>query len=233
MNRRIEMMVPSEIDSAISARSLIYMPLGTIEFHGAHLPVGLDGLTAHGICLCAAERTGGLVLPPLFYGVGGGHAVYPWTIMVDESHLKGIIDKTISRLREFNVRQVVIFTGHFSTEQLNLITNYCNSSSELVVQSLSVSMYEGAKYAPDHAGIFETTLLSALQPGLVQIELLPPTEIRDTAINEMGAQRHDPTNPLFGIFGPDPRNYDKSQAADLLGEIVEWLVQKVDSEFVE
>ena len=71
-------------------QSLVYLPLGSIEFHSAHLPVGLDGLTAHGVCTRAAARTGGIVLPTLFYGVGGGHTSYPWTIMADGTDARHI-----------------------------------------------------------------------------------------------------------------------------------------------
>ena len=82
-NVRLELLTPSEIRTALAARSVVYVPLGTYEWHGEHLPIGLDALTAHGICLEAAARDGGLVCPPLYYGTGGGHSAYPWTIMVD------------------------------------------------------------------------------------------------------------------------------------------------------
>ncbi|MBK8504013.1 MAG: creatininase family protein [Saprospiraceae bacterium] len=39
------------------------MPLGAIEWHGLHLPIGLDSMTSHGICLRVADRVGGLVMP--------------------------------------------------------------------------------------------------------------------------------------------------------------------------
>ncbi len=61
MTRQIERLRPHQIAAALAERSLIYVPLGTIEWHCHHLPVGLDGLTAHGLCLIAAEQTGALV----------------------------------------------------------------------------------------------------------------------------------------------------------------------------
>ena len=79
---RLELQNPSQIASALAERSVIYVPLGTYEWHGQHLPIGLDALTAHGVCCVAAQRDGGLVCPPLYYGTGGGHGDYPWTIMV-------------------------------------------------------------------------------------------------------------------------------------------------------
>ncbi|MGV8988719.1 MAG: creatininase family protein [Cypionkella sp.] len=49
------------VKDTLAERSLIYLPLGMIEWHCEHLPVGLDALTPHGLCLQAADQTGGLV----------------------------------------------------------------------------------------------------------------------------------------------------------------------------
>ena len=44
------------------------MPIGTIEWHGAHNPVGLDTLKIHALLVKCAEAIGGLVFHPLYYG---------------------------------------------------------------------------------------------------------------------------------------------------------------------
>ena len=82
---RAELLAPHEIDSRLAERSLVYVPVGSLEYHQEHLPIGLDALNAHGVCLAAAEAHGGVVLPPLFYGTGGGHMGYPWTIMAEDA----------------------------------------------------------------------------------------------------------------------------------------------------
>ena len=88
----------------------------------------------------------------------------------------------------------------------------------------------GLEMAPDHAALFETTLLGALWPELVHVDLLPPLAIApsvDPGGDQMGPQRHDPAHPLYGIFGPDPRAYNSSQAPALLDAMVAWLVGRV------
>jgi creatinine amidohydrolase len=109
---RLELLRPNEIRSALSENSIVYMPLGTIEWHSFHLPVGLDGLTAQGVCERAATDHGGLVYPALFFGTGGGHGSYPWTVMMpEESHIRALIEFALLRLHEFDVQRVVLFTG--------------------------------------------------------------------------------------------------------------------------
>ena len=82
MTRQLELLRPGQIAAEMALCPRIWLPLGTIEYHSHHLPVGLDGLQAHGLCLDAARIGGGLVYPPLWWGTGGGHSDYPWTVML-------------------------------------------------------------------------------------------------------------------------------------------------------
>ena len=63
-----EYMLPHEILAARKANPLAYLPLGPIEWHGVHNPVGLDALKAKALCELAAQKGGGLVMPPLWWG---------------------------------------------------------------------------------------------------------------------------------------------------------------------
>jgi creatinine amidohydrolase len=230
-----ELLLPHEVHAALAARSVTYLPLGSIEFHSAHLPIGLDGLTAHGVCLRAAARTGGIVLPPLFHGVGGGHTDYPWTMMASsDSPIRDLLQQSLNRLSGFGVKAAVLFTGHFADEQLALIDDLAQGWNTgkpvLRVLPLSVNRAETG-VAPDHAGIFETSLLSAMWPDRVQLGQLPSLEQApsiDPNGDVRGHHRHDPGHPLHGVFGPDPRRFDPEKARELLEEIVAWTVDQVD-----
>lgn len=68
MERRYEHLRPADIMRLREAFPLAYVPLGTLEWHGPHNPVGLDGLKAHALCLRAAEGGGGIVFPVVWYG---------------------------------------------------------------------------------------------------------------------------------------------------------------------
>ena len=47
---------------------MVYVPVGTLEWHGVHNPVGADTLQAEGLAMLCAQQGGGLVFPPLYYG---------------------------------------------------------------------------------------------------------------------------------------------------------------------
>ncbi len=231
---RAEYLAPVELEAAVAAYPVAYLPLGTLEFHSSHLPIGLDALNAHGLCIGAAQARGGIVLPPIYQGIGGGHSDYPWTIMMtSEEALRSNVEQTLAKLEQFGFRVGVVFTGHFADEQLALIDSIAgewsnNSVHTMQVLAMGVNRCETAPLAPDHAGIFETTLLHSFWPELVHVHRLPSQTEHpgtDPDGDPMGLHRHDPTHPLWGIFGPDPRTFDPSTSADLRNAMVTWLAE--------
>jgi creatinine amidohydrolase len=238
---QVELLLPHEIDAALDVRPVVYVPLGSIEYHSHHLPVGLDGLNAHGVCTHAARGSGGVVLPTLYVGVGGGHTDYPWTIMAaSAAPLEELLEQSLRRLAEFGVRLAVLFTGHFADEQLALIDDVAarwngeggnaDDRGRMRVLPLSVSRSE-TRLVPDHAGVFETTLLSALWPDRVQLDQIPlgPALPSPEPTGATGwTHRHDPTHPLWGVMGPDPRGYRPEDAQALLDQVVGWTQAEVD-----
>lgn len=63
-----ERMRPRQVVAAREACPVAYLPLGTIEWHGYHNPLGLDTIKAHALAVRCARAGGGLVFPPLWYG---------------------------------------------------------------------------------------------------------------------------------------------------------------------
>lgn len=228
MTRQLELLRPAQIAAEMARCPRVWLPLGTIEYHGHHLPVGLDGLQAHGLCLDAAERAGGLVYPPLWWGTGGGHGAYPWTVMLpDEEMIATILRLTFHRLEAFGVRQAVLFSGHFADEQLALIArlakDWNTAGGPLTALALAVNGNDTAPLPPDHAGRFETTLLAAFHPDTVDTTLIPPARPAEAGEDPFGPQRHDPDHSLHGIFGADPRAFDPREAAPLRQAMAAWL----------
>ncbi len=194
------------------------------------MPVGLDGLQAHGLCLDAADLVGGLVYPPLWWGTGGGHGAYPWTVMMPaQAEIAAILRLTLSRLRSLGVRQAILFTGHFADEQLAMIASLArdwNASDAMRVIALAVNGNQGAPMPPDHAGLFETTLLAAYHPDRVAMSQLPRPRPQEADEDPFGPQRHDPAHSLHGIFGADPRPFDPNKAEGLRRAMTRWLADQ-------
>lgn len=226
----VERLSPAEIDERLAAASVAYLPLGSLEFHGPHLPIGLDALTAYGLCLRAAELSGGIVLPTVYQAVGGEHSRYPWTIMSDSpSAIEALLIETLSRLCDFGVRRAVLLSGHFADEQRDLITRVAdqwNATGEpLHAVARTLGQAPQPPVAPDHAGRFESLLLHSLAPELVHVDALPDPEAYPAPVGEdpFGQDRHREDHPLHGVFGPDPRRLDTDAAAGLREYLASWI----------
>ncbi len=231
MTRQLELLRPGQISEEMARCPRIWMPLGTIEYHSHHLPVGLDGLQAHGLCLDAADLVGGLVYPPLWWGTGGGHGAYPWTVMMPGAEeIASILRFTLMRLMQLGVRQVVLFTGHFADEQLAMIrdvaTEWNAAGGSMTALALGVNGNAAAPLPPDHAGRFETTLLAAYHPTRVDLSLLPTARPEEAQEDPFSPHRHDATHSLHGIFGADPRAYSAQDAPVLQQAMARWLADQ-------
>src|ERR1700716_492208 len=84
-------------------RAPVFLPVGALEQHGPHLPLGTDAMLAAAVAEGVAGETSGLVAPALAYGYKsqpkcGGGQHFPGTTSLDAATLIGQVRDTI---REF------------------------------------------------------------------------------------------------------------------------------------
>ena len=65
---RYHLLRPAEVIKRREACPVVYIPIGTIEWHGLHNPLGADTLQAEHLAMLCAQSGGGLVFPALYYG---------------------------------------------------------------------------------------------------------------------------------------------------------------------
>lgn len=68
MEVRFHMLRPEKIAERRREFPVVYIPLGTLEWHGLHNPMGADGLQAETLAIRCATLGGGLVFPTVYYG---------------------------------------------------------------------------------------------------------------------------------------------------------------------
>ena len=61
-------LTPTDFRKRIGEAPIAYLPLGTLEWHGEHLPLGSDGMQSFSFMKDLAREVGGIVLPMLFLG---------------------------------------------------------------------------------------------------------------------------------------------------------------------
>jgi creatinine amidohydrolase len=175
-----EWMLPHELESALEQCPTAFVPLGTLEWHGVQNALGLDAIKAHALCVRAARQGGGVVLPPLFGGVGGVDEPYTVVMDVEPTFTSALLEPWLMRLCEelkrVGFRAAIMLTGHYGASQQMIVREVAvRQTQRLDIPILGTPEYflaMDAGYTGDHGGAFETSLMMELYPQLVDLEQL-------------------------------------------------------------
>ena len=209
-------LTPQDFRERLAQAPIAYLPLGTLEWHGEHLPLGADGLQAGGFFEILAHEVGGIVLPMLFLGPDSvcqregqefygmddnGHLAeqayrYPDQQFTGSAHLvpnetfHAIIAATFKQLARAGFRIVVAHghgpSGGFVSE--HAAEWKMRFGLECFNCWGSPEDSQGLGIQVDHAAMNETSLVMALHPELVHMERLSS----DLAVWPVGVDGKDP-----------------------------------------
>lgn len=197
--RQLQYLRPDEILAEREEHPVVYLPLGLLEWHGPHLPLGVDALNAEAVALKAAEQAGGLVMPPLYCGtererdpelldgLGFGGDVYivgmdfpanPLPSMyVPEEIFALMVRENIHLLQKMEFEIIVLVSGHAAVNQLEtlerLAAEFNGRGESQVLVALPFVPDESGTLAVGHASRVETAVMLALAPETVRTEALP------------------------------------------------------------
>ena len=167
---------------------VLLLPLGATEPHGPHAPLRTDTLISAGICRRAAERLANdpdvraLVLPPLPYGVTRYAAAFPGTVSIGEGTLRALVLELARSLAAQGFARIVLVNSHFEPEQVRTLRDVVAELGDSV-RLLDLTRRENAERLTDefrsgscHAGRYETSLVLAEDPRLVQRDRMATLE---------------------------------------------------------
>ena len=106
---------PDQIEARLVERPVLVLPIGTIEWHSHHLPVGLDGLVAAGLAHDIADRSDAVLAPVSYWAVGG--VPYPYTLNLPVAVIEPLLVAVFEQFAAMGFRVLVAFTGHFGLDQ--------------------------------------------------------------------------------------------------------------------
>ncbi|MCZ6678847.1 MAG: creatininase family protein [Candidatus Poribacteria bacterium] len=237
--KRYQELRPDELASCLQTAPVAFWPLGLIEHHGWHLPVGYDGLKAERICIRIAEETGGVILPTMWWGANGGHGDFLWTHYQSEEATTSILVNTTEQLIRFGFRVIVLLAGHYPWQGLlekQLPTLQAKHPEVLLLWGTEMSICgEAVKLNGDHAAREETSYGLCLFPELIDMNALRPG--RDASAWPQGdapptEKQHpgvcfDPNEPLFGQMGADSRTASAARGEEGITRLVNHLATTI------
>lgn len=215
---------PSQLENAILRTPIAYVPFGALEWHSYHSPLGLDGLKAEAFCRRAAEQTGGVLFPCVYWGAFGTIG-FPYTFHFSKSAMVTQTRAMLSQLRQWGFHVVVCLTGHYPKGQVTQLRSHALKFMKkykdfFVLGIPEYSLTAELNYDGDHAAKWETSIMLALFPDLMDLTTLPQ-EL--SYIDRARSQ---------GIEGADPTIYASRELGDkVVAHIVQKLVEAVQKTY--
>jgi len=189
-------LTPWAFRQRLAAAPIAYLPLGTLEWHGEHLPLGADGLQAQGFFTQLARRVGGIVLPMLFLGpdlqqtVNGqeyfGMEIFGFAkgspqqldgsaYWIADAQFKSLVEAILFQLARAGFK-IVVAHGHgpstklFDQHRLEWSKQF---DMDLLICWDTQNWDSETGLQTDHAAANETSLMMAFHPDMVKMERLP------------------------------------------------------------
>jgi len=172
----MEMSSP-ETAEALNRTNLAILPIGSVEQHGKHLPMGTDYFAAESIARRVTSLTGGLLVDFIPFGVTPLHMGFPGTINLRAGTMIAVFMDVCGSLYHHGARNLVFLNWHernlpaveIAAEQ---IQNECQGMRVLIVHAHFIAKDSyGQKVGLTHGGELEVLPVLADRPELVHLEL--------------------------------------------------------------
>jgi len=157
--------------------SLVIIPIGAIEQHGPHLPLGVDSMIAEIACDGLYERLPEAVWfgPTLAFGKSNEHAGFPGTLSLSARSLRRIVKSVVANLHAHGFRQFAFLNTHGGNSSV-LTYTLREIQHELKVRAGMLRLKASDELNPQertwgfHAGEWETSVMLAIAPDTVQMD---------------------------------------------------------------
>jgi creatinine amidohydrolase len=156
------------------------IPMGSIEQHGPHLPLGTDSLGALALCKAVAERAKCVVVQTCLPGYSPHHMAFKGTITYREETVVAVLYDTIESLVHHGIRKIMLINAHGGNNQIvayaaRMAGRRCGAT--VLIPSLDPpspdrekAMRERLRWVDVHSGKGETGFALTLFPELVEMD---------------------------------------------------------------
>ena len=170
----------TEVREAVGRGVTAVVPLGSIEEHGPHAPMG-DYIIVDEIAARATDVTGDVVAPLLPYGYSEYFRNYPGTITLRASTLEAVLHDVIDSLLHHGFPRIAIFNGHAGNAGIvDVVTRRVRREHGLLIPSIAplqlmqapdvVARVYGSAVELGHGGEPVGSLMMHLRPERVRMD---------------------------------------------------------------
>jgi len=200
------------------SQGVCILPIGVIEKHGSHLPLGTDMYAAREIAIAAAKQEKAIVFPYYFMGQIAEARHCPGTICLSHKLLMENLREICDEISRNGLKKILILNGHggnnhflpfFAQEQPRLDRDYSvyirNAGRLSEEQHKALSQEFGTSQWGAHAGFAETAKLMHMSPELVHPAQQPMEE--GDSLNRLPAMEEHGVFTGFNWYADFPYHF--------------------------
>ena len=242
-------------DAIETCRGVCAIPIGCVEAHGVHLPLGCDTIKAQEFCVRAAADEPVCIFPAMYFGEKSGHGEYPGTIIFPSELILKILEHSCYEIARNGFRKIVLVSSHGgNTDLLNaftrmmlgkkpdfLVFHYYQkmATPQVVLEDVEkypylteediaiLQDYVDCKKKDGHGGFVETGCLYDICPELVRLDKIDAVDGHSTHLFD-GFE----ANGIHSPFNWDA-NYPGSYEADVHYGMNERIARAIAAKTVE
>jgi len=158
----------------------VVIPIGIVEKHGPHLPLGTDMINMREIALRAAREEYAIVFPPYYVGQIFEARHQPGTLAYSERLLWDLLQETVDEVARNGARKIILANGHggnnsflpfFCQAQLARRRDYAVILYQPASDPEEAAEIQSLRKTPMdmHGGEVETSTMLAHRPDLVRM----------------------------------------------------------------
>jgi len=228
-----ESLTAPQFEKAVAdSKGVCVLPIGVVEKHGNHLPLGTDMYIARHVATAAAALEKAIIFPYYFMGQIAEARHYPGTISVSHKLMMETLREICDEIARNGLKKIIILSSHggndyflpfFAQEQPRLNRDYSvyiRSAGRLSEeQQEKLSQETGTQDWGKHAGLAETSMLMHLFPSLVH----PKDQVVEEGknLNRLPAMTEHGIFTGFNWYGDFPYHFagDFTMATPAIGKM--------------
>ncbi len=176
-----------EFSEAMAVNDLVIFPVGSVEEHGYHNPLGTDYLIAQKAAYDIGKMVNAPVAPLMPIGNASNLMGFPGTVTIDPEILREVLLQVCEGFIRHGAKRFLFINGHGgNTSTIKMVSNilfekYQVFSTQTEWWLILKQMSEFP--CNDHGGKYETSMMMAVDESLVNLDLAKTVLRKDLTDN--------------------------------------------------
>lgn len=107
-----EQLTATDFANAVKETGVCILPLGVLEKHSEHLPLGTDFLVGHRLACLAAEREPAVVFPPFYFGQIYEARCFPGAFTIPPALLLEVLQSVLDEIGRNGFKKIILLNAH-------------------------------------------------------------------------------------------------------------------------